>query len=343
MVDVVVLGLDALDSEFLEEYLKEDILPTFQRNIEDSNLEVRPTSSFHTDNLSMPMTIQAWTSIYTGKKQDFHGAGEDEWRKSKVDFAANVPSTIFDDISKAGLITHSFRMPMTWPARDINGWMISGFPSGQDEEISNSEVWGIDPARLPADYGSVQDRWVSENTEGINPYLTAEGRKFEITTDLIHETTEPDVLFWGTQLLDKIGHELTTWKEDQSMDIVEHEQMQMAYEKIDELLQSFIEVYDPSIIIGISDHGFNRTYGGHSMRATVFEWNNPSEISGTPCEGLNDVSTIAGFRDYLSTRLKIKQQPNTGVFDWAKDEVEDISEAERENAREKLQDLGYIE
>lgn len=342
MVDVVVLGLDALDSQLFEKYLDKGILPTFERYIDESRLTAKPIESFHTDNLSMPMTIQAWTCIYTGDEKDFHGAGEDEWGKSKVDFAANVPSTVFDDLSLAGLVTHSFRMPMTWPARDINGWMISGFPSGQDEAVSSSEVWGIKPTRLPSDYGPVQDRWVSEHTEGIRPYLQAEDRKFEICTDLVRKTTDPDVLFWGTQLLDKIGHELTTWKEEQELDIANHEHMRMAYTKIDELLHSCIEVYEPTYIIGVSDHGFDRTYGGHSMRATILEWIDPA-ASDTPGEHFDDVTSIVDFRDYLATRLGIEQQPESARFDGTQDTVDDISDIERDHAREKLRDLGYLE
>jgi len=343
MVDVIVLGLDALDSDFLEKYLDNGILPAFERYTQESQLAVKPIKSFHTDNLSMPMTIQAWTCIYTGTKKDYHGAGEDEWRKSKVNFAENVSSTIFDDVSEAGLLSHSFRMPMTWPARDISGWMISGFPSGQEKDIADSEVWGIDPTRLPSDYGLVQDRWVSENTDGIRPYLEAEDRKFEIATNLIRDTTEPDVLFWGTQLLDKIGHELTSWKEEQETDISEHEHMRMAYEKIDELLQSFIEVYEPTCVVGISDHGFNRTYGGHSMRATVLEWIDPSATSAGAGEHFDDVTNIIDFRSYLCTRLGIKRQSETKRYVGTGDTVNSVSEAEREHARKKLQELGYIE
>jgi len=342
MVETILLGLDALDSDIFRQYLEEDRLPTFSRSIDTGSLDWKGIDSYHTDDLEMPMTTQAWTCIYTGDDTDYHDAEENAWRKENIDFEADVPSTLFDDISQAGLTVHSWRMAMTWPARDINGWMISGFPSGQDDGIADSEVWGLDPAIIPSDYGEQQDRWVSVNTEDIEPYLQAEDRKFEISRELLKRTEEPDVLLWGTQLPDKIGHELTTWKETQENDIADHTDNRQAYRKIDELLQRVISEYDPSLVVGVSDHGFERKKGVHSMRATLFEWIDPDVDSMAAGETFNTVESILDFREYLCDRLGVERQPDEHRYRADTDSVVEITESEEENMREKLDHLGYL-
>lgn len=341
MVDALILGLDALDSALMKQFLIEGHLPTFSKLSQEGKLNLESIRSYKSDNLSLPHTPQAWTCIYTGGDETHHGVTTGDWRKGTVDFVDDVPSTVFDDVSIAGLTTHSFRMAMTWPARDINGWMLSGFPSGQDEGVAKSEVWGLEDSMLPERYADVQDHWIKKNGSEKD-MLNAEDEKFDMVQQLVQQTVDPEVLFYGTQIPDKMAHKMTDayYGNESDNDLAEYPYMKLTYRKIDSILERAIEELDPEMIIGISDHGFDRFYGGHSMRACIFEYSKNPELVDDGI--LGRVDDITDFRDYFCERMGIERQSKHVTYNGAEDSITEITHKEKESMEKRLEDMGYM-
>lgn len=341
MVDALVIGMDALDSGLMKQYLMEGRLPNFKRLMGEGRLKMKAIDSYKSDDNALPHTPQAWSTIYTGGGAEHHGITTTSWHKAGVNFVEDVPATIFDDVSMAGLMSQSFRMAVTWPARDISGWMVSGFPSGTDEGIEESELWGVGEEMFPDSYAEIQDHWIAKHgtAKGM---LDAEDKKLDIMKSLVDATGEPDVLFYGTQLPDKMAHEVTDYDEDQEQDVATKPMMKLAYEKMDTVLGRVIDEYDPALVIGISDHGFQRHFGGHSMRSTIFEYVREDVPEMEPGDTFDGIDSIVDFRDYFTDRLGIDQQRKGVQFQGDDGEVDQITEEEKEAAKEQLSDMGYL-
>lgn len=336
-VDAIVVGVDGFDPQYLKRYLLEGKLPNIAGYVDEGTMRLREIDVYYSDNLDQPKTSQAWPSIYCGGGADHHGITTPQWAKGGVDFDADVPSTIFDDVSQAGLTADSYRMAMTWPARDINGWMLSGFPSGTSEGVEAAECWGIDPDALPDDYAEVQDHYIYSNSGEITEFVKAEERKFEICTELLEATGYPNVLFYGTQLPDKAGHVVTEFGEEMERATDDQYGFVRAYMRMDDLFGWLIEQYDPSLLVAISDHGFQQHFGGHSDRSVLVEYTD-GEVSSR----VEDVDSVLDLRDYLTTQLGIEAVGKYNLYNGEQDEVDEITEEERSQAVDRLDDLGYL-
>jgi predicted AlkP superfamily phosphohydrolase/phosphomutase len=65
-----------------------------------------------------------WSTIFTGRLREEHGVVD--WERSQS--RHRRVKTIFEIASEAGLRTHVFNVPATWPPTPVNGTMLSGFP-----------------------------------------------------------------------------------------------------------------------------------------------------------------------------------------------------------------------
>jgi len=111
----------------------------------------------------------AWTTIFTGKLAGVHGV--DSWQHARS--TNRKVKALWGITSEAGLVTHVFNVPSSWPAEDINGVMVSGFP------ISGSHVHGNTGLVVtrPDLYGEDLPKIYQDNVGLIAPLAeaTAEG------------------------------------------------------------------------------------------------------------------------------------------------------------------------
>lgn len=120
---VVIIGLDGVPHSLLLEYTKRGFMPEFASLINSGNLIKM--------NSTLPeVSSVAWSSFMTGKNPGEHGI---------FGFMGIDPNNydyifpIFNSLKvkpmweRLNLKTVAFNIPQTYPARDINGVMVSGF------------------------------------------------------------------------------------------------------------------------------------------------------------------------------------------------------------------------
>jgi len=328
-MDAVVVGADALDSRAVQAYLPSQLLSRTRTERDAGRLRIDAVDSYKSANLDYPWTGQAWTSIYTGAGKKYHGVTKQGFMLGDVNFATDVPDTIFDDISHAGLTLGSFRMPITYPARPVNGWMVSGFPTPTD--VTDNEVWGLDVDSLPDGYERVKERLIKQRKNDTPLELVRREReRVKLVDELLVEQGEPDVLFYGTQLPDKMAHLYHQRHADEAASLFDWRMIKMAYTAVDESIAHFLDEYDPEYLLLVSDHGFLEDDDHHSMHATAMEYHR----DGADTDAMGSILDI---RDRLCGALNIDRRRE--VFGGSE---RDLTEGERDQITDHLEDLGYF-
>ncbi len=123
---VVIIGFDAASWNILTPMIENGRLPNLKRLMDDGA---------YGDLLSIPffITPPAWTSMFSGCKPWKTGI----YSFGKMDTATREPVPVssvdvkvpmlWDMTSQAGLRTAVIKVPLTYPARRINGIMVTGF------------------------------------------------------------------------------------------------------------------------------------------------------------------------------------------------------------------------
>ncbi|MDP2662612.1 MAG: alkaline phosphatase family protein, partial [Dehalococcoidia bacterium] len=124
---VTVVGIDGGTWKLLKPLMQDGVMPNLARLVEGgASGDLRSTLP--------PWTPTAWSSFATGKNPGKHGVfgfasqkadGSATWTSSKSVRAASL----WHILNQHGLTTGLLNVPMTYPPQEINGFMISGFPS----------------------------------------------------------------------------------------------------------------------------------------------------------------------------------------------------------------------
>jgi predicted AlkP superfamily phosphohydrolase/phosphomutase len=130
---LLIFGLDGATLDLIRPWVAQGYLPNLGRLIE-SGVSGDLASTLP------PVTSPAWPSFMTGMNPGKH-AVFDFIRPSAGDFTlVNATSihapTIWQILSEAGLRVGVMNVPVTYPARPINGFMITGMLSPTDGEIA---------------------------------------------------------------------------------------------------------------------------------------------------------------------------------------------------------------
>lgn len=122
---VLVFGIDGGTWVVLDELLQGGELPNL-RKLYDSGihgvLESRPPA----------LSPVVWSTIFTGRLPDEHGV--ENWKTSQS--TNRKVKAVWEITTDAGLATDVFNVPSTWPAEEVKGVMLSGFP------LSGSTIGG---------------------------------------------------------------------------------------------------------------------------------------------------------------------------------------------------------
>lgn len=123
---LLIIGLDGATFDVLTPMMDAGRMPNLRRLIESGVSGVLNSTK-------PPITPAAWTTFMTGKGPGKHGIVDFE----KYDPVAHELSfnstfeirekTIWELLSEKGLRVGSINVPMTYPPRPVNGFMISGF------------------------------------------------------------------------------------------------------------------------------------------------------------------------------------------------------------------------
>jgi predicted AlkP superfamily phosphohydrolase/phosphomutase len=131
---LLIIGLDGATFDVLDPMMDSGRMPHLKAFIDKGVAGVLRSTQ-------PPITPAAWTTFMTGKGPGKHGIIDFEKysvEQGRLSFNSTYEireKTIWDILSEKGLHVGSINVPMTYPPRPVNGFMISGFetPSADAE------------------------------------------------------------------------------------------------------------------------------------------------------------------------------------------------------------------
>lgn len=239
----LLIGVDAGDFRTIDPLLEEGILPNIESLI-NQGFRGQLSSSVP------PWTPTAWTSLTTGKNPGKHGIfdfkvpGTDEL----VDAGDVWTNTAWDYLSKAGEPSIVVNVPVTHPAREIEGILVPGYlgpeinkavahPSGILEELQNKI----------GEYRIYKSDEPNTDEELCSEYLRLMQMRADAMTYLCdnYDWSFGMVQFQRT---DTVFHELP-----------EEKYIRQVYRKLDECVGQLLADVDADNIFLVSDHGMGET------------------------------------------------------------------------------------
>jgi predicted AlkP superfamily phosphohydrolase/phosphomutase len=255
MHQLVVIGLDGAPFGLIRKWAEEGILPNLQKLIEKGAFGPLLSSE-------IPETPIAWSSIVTGKNAGKHGVYD--WA-DRIDGSYELgvalstsckEPALWDILGKAGKKTGVFNVPITYPPREVNGYLVSGFdapsvkstftyPPALSEEIRSN----VDDYVL-----SVQESYTRGKEEDYVKGLMYSLEKKEDAALYLLDRYPTDLVFHVFMELDHVHHKL--WRLVEKGTEKEVRLFQKVYQRMDETVGKLINRFgEETTFLLISDHG----------------------------------------------------------------------------------------
>jgi len=262
---VLVLGYDCATLDLIIPWAKEGKLPNFKKII-DSGVYGEMKSTIQ------PITAAAWTSFATGMNPGKHGIYDYSYR-NETTYDINIINSgnpdknkIWDHLAKNGLKTGLINLPMTYPPRKIDGFMVTSIltPSIESEftypKELKKEILSIWP-----DYSFADSHFTPEDEKSIREFIDKSMKEIDKRKEVIFnlmDNKEWNLLITVFMELDTIQHKF--WKYmDKTYPGYNKEKADKFgttiydfYKKLDDVLGEFIEKIGNDItLIIVGDHG----------------------------------------------------------------------------------------
>jgi len=250
---LIVIGLDGADWQIIDPLLEQGALPNLQRLI-DGGCRGEMVSTFP------PHTPCAWSTIFTGVNPGKHGVftfhtlvpGTYTWQLTRS--SDRRARALWEIANAAGLTVGAVNIPMTWPAEQVDGYMISGMIGAP--AVTPSAFW---PRALAEDVRRLAPDLSMEVVarRGGHYAIDEMQRTMEQRLALMREllTTRPTDIFLAViTYTDAVQHH---WLADESLRAEgADEVLRATYARADRLLGEIMEFAgDDTDILILSDHG----------------------------------------------------------------------------------------
>jgi predicted AlkP superfamily phosphohydrolase/phosphomutase len=261
---ILVIGLDGVSWNVLNPLIEMGLMP---------NLKKLKNEGVHGDLKSSnpPVTYPAWKCYSTGK--DPSQLGVYWWmnvdirnRKIKINNSSSFKGKdIWDYLGEIGKRTIVINMPCTYPAKKINGIMISGPPSPNIEE-------SVYPKELVSylqekNYKNFPEaKWIVNKDIILDEVEYIHRKQKEIALDIM-ESEKWDFFHFTFFLTDPILHHFWKYKDNK------YEQgWTKFWKEIDEFIGEFIKkIPKECLIFLISDHGMTELKAQIFLNRYLFE------------------------------------------------------------------------
>jgi len=125
LTKVVVIGIDAASYDLIERW--KEILPNLKRLMYNGTYGILQSTT-------PPNTCPAWPCFYTGKNPGKFGIYDfvvinDDGKIRVIDSTACDSLSLWEILSRSGKRVCVLNVPITYPPREVNGCMVSGFLS----------------------------------------------------------------------------------------------------------------------------------------------------------------------------------------------------------------------
>jgi len=278
---VLIVGLDGATFDILRPLMEAGRMPVLKRLIETGTSGVL-------DSTKPPITPAAWTTFMTGKGPGRHGIVDFEKydvRTNQLSFNSTYEireKTIWEILGEKGFRVGSINLPMTYPPRKVNGFMISGFetPSVETEFTWPPDLKQEILRRWP-DYNYRSD-WQRKLLGGDDLFLRNVRhieRSFAQGCELTRWCGQRygwDVLMVLFKLVDNIQHKAwkyldprTAHRNPRRAEIAAH-----CFEELDKTLGDLAEYarHHEALLLIMSDHGHGSLDGKAQPNALLEQW-----------------------------------------------------------------------
>ena len=252
---LVVLGLDGLPLSLAKRLAASGRFPALARlteNATEMQAELPELSPVN------------WTSFYTAADPGEHGVygftriHSRDYTMGLCNFEQPQHPTIFDRLAEKELRTRSINLPNTYPARPINGMLISGFVA---DELSQAVYPKFLINMLGSDFLLEADTTTGATAPAFlldQLRKTLEARKHAFS--LLWKDGAWDLFIFVLTETDRLFHFLYDAVEE--ADHPWHKECLSLLEEWDALIGDFLDAYDalpePKRLMALADHGFTR-------------------------------------------------------------------------------------
>jgi predicted AlkP superfamily phosphohydrolase/phosphomutase len=259
---VLIIGLDGGTFDILKPQVQAGVMPTLGRLLDSGRHGILRSTL-------PPITGPAWRTFATGCNPGRHGVIDfveldpqtHRVRVKDVSGSAPVP-TFWDELGRQGKRVGIMGVPMTYPPRPINGFLLTGLMTPPDTDRFSF------PADLAATLKSRGLAFPTSEGEHANPFhpesyvkqVTEDTRRRVETACYLLETHQPDCAAFVFGATDPIQHQFLRWLDqpDAGMGAI----LAGFYRAVDDGLAQLLRFADDeTLVMVVSDHGFGRLKG----------------------------------------------------------------------------------
>lgn len=250
---VVVLGLDGVPYTLLKRFAESGVMPNVAALIEKGTL-CSMTASIP------EVSSTSWSTFMTGVNPGKHGIygfmelqkGGYSWRFPN--FNDLKSKTLWEIAGENGKKSIVLNIPSTYPAKPLNGMLVSGFVALDMKKASYPEEF----YQYLKNTGYRLDVDATKAVKNIREFTEDIMNTFRKRTEVIHHLLESenwDLFIAVITETDRLHHYLWPALEDPSHP--QHNFFLNFYQELDDFIGSFRKKIDPDLpFIMLSDHGF---------------------------------------------------------------------------------------
>jgi predicted AlkP superfamily phosphohydrolase/phosphomutase len=264
---VTVIGLDAATFDVIDPMIAAGELPNLARLFAQGARGVLRSTTH-------PLTTQAWTTMVTGVNAGRHGMWDfcerdrSGYRLRLVNGSYRRAPTIWDRLSASGRRVGIVNVPFTWPAAEVNGFVLAGLDAAARQEgmtyprellpelrrqFRKLEFDHAIPLGQDGDVDLDKVRRVCEQRVETVRWLT--------------ERFEPELLFVVFMAADHIHHLCWPgWEERGS-----ESEVAETYRILDRTVGELVDLAGSGDVVVVSDHGGGRLNGVINLNAWLAE------------------------------------------------------------------------
>ncbi len=265
----IIIGLDGATYRVLQPLVDAGVMPTIERFMRDGAWGNLMTTN-------PPVTCPAWPSMFTGVNPGQHGVFSFSYRDQQSGMMRTAASgdvkavKVWDILADANKRCGILNVPITFPAQEVNGKMLTGFVSPED---SKHITW---PNSLRDDlnkkFGDLHLNWSvlgyrppeidkrEAHIQNINKLMELRNREFEYLV----KQDDYDFFFFVHEYPDRVHH-LFYHILDPTYDIHRDpknkkslELLQDGHRELDRSIARIVEHFgEEANYMVVSDHGFD--------------------------------------------------------------------------------------
>jgi len=314
---LLVVGLDGVTWDVLGPLMDQGLMPKLKTLVEGGASGVLHSTV-------PPITPSAWTTFLTGKNPGRHGIIDFErydplTNKLTFNSTFNVDHvrTLWQILGEKGLRVGSVNVPMTYPARPVNGFMVSGFetPDSRSDFVFPPDLKDEVLARFPDP--TLRAKWRGSFGDNLD-YISHSFRQGAEMTTWLGDRHGWDAMMVVFKLTDNLQHKTWKYLDPRWSDRApgRRDAARRCFADADAALGALLEYAkskDAGVMV-VSDHGHGSLEGKVQVNLLLKQWGYLAVDSGA-----QKMTRVRHFWDRLRGRTKKFARSGDVLHDLAVD------------------------